>query len=154
MKWKMSWNGKCCDMPIVMKCQMSWNVKCHEMSNVMKCQISWKPDAGSMTPSRNTRRYTLRSVQSSPGRSFLFSPHYWFTLLIIFESVGIWCLLFPVVHPGLNVIWTLSERFRDWSLFGENTFLILPERRLLKTGSIWPRLIFVLFQQLWTAEYI
>ena len=26
---------------------------------------------GSMTPSRNTRRYTLRSVQSSPGRSFL-----------------------------------------------------------------------------------
>ena len=27
-------------------------------------------DARSMTPSRNTRRYTLRSVPSSPGRSF------------------------------------------------------------------------------------
>ena len=29
-------------------------------------------DARSMTPSRNTRSYTLRSVPSSPGRSFLF----------------------------------------------------------------------------------
>ena len=29
-------------------------------------------DDESMTPSRNDRRYTLRSVQSSPGRSFLF----------------------------------------------------------------------------------
>ena len=28
-------------------------------------------DARSMTPSRNTRSYTLRSVPSSPGRSFL-----------------------------------------------------------------------------------
>ena len=28
-------------------------------------------DAMSMTPSRNTRNYTLRSVPSSPGRSFL-----------------------------------------------------------------------------------
>ena len=28
-------------------------------------------DAISMTPSRNTRSYTLRSVPSSPGRSFL-----------------------------------------------------------------------------------
>ena len=27
-------------------------------------------DAISMTPSRNTRSYTLRSVPSSPGRSF------------------------------------------------------------------------------------
>ena len=32
-------------------------------------------DAISMTPSRNTRSYTLRSVPSSPGRSFFsFSP--------------------------------------------------------------------------------
>ena len=53
-----------------MKCQESWNVKCYEMPNVMKCQISWNDDAWSMTPSRNSRRYTLRSVQSSPGRSF------------------------------------------------------------------------------------
>ena len=30
-------------------------------------------DARSMTPSRNTRSYTLRSVPSSPGRSF-FNP--------------------------------------------------------------------------------
>merc|ERR1719264_1488098 len=29
-------------------------------------------DARSMTPSRNTRSYTLRSVPSSPGRLFLF----------------------------------------------------------------------------------
>ena len=28
-------------------------------------------DAISLTPSRNTRSYTLRSVPSSPGRSFL-----------------------------------------------------------------------------------
>ena len=33
-------------------------------------------DARSMTPSRNTRSYTLRSVPLSPGRSFLtFSDH-------------------------------------------------------------------------------
>ena len=31
-------------------------------------------DARSMTPSRNTRSYTLRSVPSSPGRSFLHQP--------------------------------------------------------------------------------
>ena len=41
---------------------MSWNVKCHKMSNVIKCQMSWNADARSMTPSRNTRSYTLRSV--------------------------------------------------------------------------------------------
>ena len=37
------------------------------------CQLSWNADADawSMTPSRNDWRYTLRSVQSSPGRSFL-----------------------------------------------------------------------------------
>ena len=29
-------------------------------------------DARTMTPSRNTRSYTLRSVPSSPGRSFLY----------------------------------------------------------------------------------
>ena len=72
-KSKMLWNVKCHEMSRVMKCQMSWNVKCHEMQNVMKCKMSWNADAdaGSMTPSRNTRRYTLRSVPSSPGRSFL-----------------------------------------------------------------------------------
>ena len=37
------------------------------MSYIMKADA----DDGSMTPSRNDRRYTLRSVQSSPGRSFL-----------------------------------------------------------------------------------
>ena len=65
----MSWN--------VMKCQESWNVKCHEMSDVMKFKMSWNAhaDAGSMTPSRNTRRYKLRSVPSSPGRSFLELDH-------------------------------------------------------------------------------
>ena len=43
---------------------------------------SWNANAddGSMTPSRNDRRYTLRSVQSSPGRSFLFSWWVWGTL--------------------------------------------------------------------------
>ena len=38
------------------------------MSNIMNADA----DDGSMTPSRNDRRYTLRSVQSSPGLSFLF----------------------------------------------------------------------------------
>ena len=33
-------------------------------------------DAIYMTPSRNTRSYTLRSVPSSPGRSFFHSDHY------------------------------------------------------------------------------
>ena len=33
-------------------------------------------DARSMTPSRNTRSFTLRSVPSSPGRSFLASAHH------------------------------------------------------------------------------
>ena len=45
------------------------------MPNVMKCKISQNADAdaddGSMTPCRNDQRYTLRSIQSSPGRSFL-----------------------------------------------------------------------------------
>ena len=45
-------------MMMMMMQRMSWNVKC-------QCQ--------SMTPSRNDRRYILRSVQSSPGRSFLSS---------------------------------------------------------------------------------
>ena len=67
---------------------ITWNVKWHEMLNDMKCQMTsrsnpWPSDtwyisnlyadtdARSMTPSRNTRSYTLRSVPSSPGRSFL-----------------------------------------------------------------------------------
>ena len=37
------------------------------MSYIMKADA----DDGSMTPSRNDWRYTLWSVQSSPGRSFL-----------------------------------------------------------------------------------
>ena len=66
---------------------MAWNVKWHEMSNDMKCQVThdtWHmiyillnisnlyadADARSMTPSKNTRSYTLRSVPSPPGRSF------------------------------------------------------------------------------------
>ena len=40
----------------VMKCQMSLNKKCHEMYNVLKCKMLWNADAGSMTPSRDTRR--------------------------------------------------------------------------------------------------
>ena len=73
LKCQESWNVKCHEMSIVMKCQLSWNVNCQQMPNVMKCPISWNADAnaGSMTPSRNTQRYTLRSVQSSPRRSFL-----------------------------------------------------------------------------------
>ena len=73
MKSQMTWNVKSHKISNVMKCQMSWIVNCHKMPNVLKCQMLWNadPDAGSMTPSRNARRYTLRSVQSSPGRSFL-----------------------------------------------------------------------------------
>ena len=40
-------------------------------------------DARYMTPSRNTRSYTLRSVPSSPGRSF-FTP--WQVLFTIRSS--------------------------------------------------------------------
>ena len=76
MKCQLSWNVKCHEMSNVMKWLMSWNVKeswnvkCHQMSMVTKCQMSWNADAGFMTPSRNTRSFTLRSVPSSPGRSF------------------------------------------------------------------------------------
>ena len=40
---------------------MTWNAKWHADADA---------DTRSMTPSRNTRIYTLRSVPSSPGRSF------------------------------------------------------------------------------------
>ena len=92
MKCQMLWNvkshemsnDKCHEMTNVMKCQTSWNVKRHEMSNIMKCQTSWNVKSHEMSkvncdeitkvmkiPIKNTRRYTLRSVPSSPGRSFL-----------------------------------------------------------------------------------
>ena len=67
IKCQMSWSVYCHEMPIVMKCQMSWNAKCHEMPNIMKCWCwCWIYDSR-----QKHRRYTLRSVQSSPGRSFL-----------------------------------------------------------------------------------
>ena len=82
---------------------MSWNVDCHEMSIVMKCQISWNADAdgGSLTPSRKIRRYTLRSVQSSPGRSFLAPKelYTWYcpmTIRPLFENT-------PVLDNNLNI---------------------------------------------------
>ena len=78
----MTWNAKWHEM--------SWNLKCHEMSNVMKCQESWNADAnaGSMTPSRNTRRYTLWSVPSSPVRSFF----YWTMCQFYWEICNaLWC---------------------------------------------------------------
>ena len=67
-------------------CQMSWNVKC-------QCQ--------SMTPSRNDRRYILRSVQSSPGRSFLAPKelYTWYcpmTIRPLFENT-------PVLDNNLNI---------------------------------------------------
>ena len=46
-------------------------------------------DAGSMTPSRNTRRYTLRSVQSSPGWSFFIGPRYTWGLIYGSESLSL-----------------------------------------------------------------
>ena len=99
----MSWN---------VKCQMSWNVKCHEMSNVMKCQMSWNADAGagSMTPSRNTRRYTLRSVPSSPGRSFCSSFLPLFIWNYCNNSLGHKCQHVPS-HWGLlsGNYWFLGE---------------------------------------------
>ena len=45
-------------------------------------------DAISLTPSRNTRSYTLRSVPSSPGRSFLIEFHSDLLLLHPLPSVG------------------------------------------------------------------
>ena len=62
--WCMMRDEWCMIMIIIMIMMM--------MPNIMKCQISLNADAdaGSMTPSRNERRYTLRSKQSSPGRSF------------------------------------------------------------------------------------
>ena len=68
-----------------MKRQMTWNAKLHEMQNDADidadadagadadddADVDADADARSMTPSRNTRSYTLRSVPSSPGRSFL-----------------------------------------------------------------------------------
>ena len=93
----MTWNLKWHEISNDLKSQRSWNVKCHEMSN----------DVGSMTPSRNTRRYTLRSVPSSPGRSFLvdcrmckvrnlFTLHYKIWRCHIFQ-------FFQITHNGCNV---------------------------------------------------
>ena len=57
-------------------------------------------DARSMTPSRNTRSYTLRSVPSSPGRSFLLS------ISKCLESplfVAIVILLFDDFNPSSSI---------------------------------------------------
>ena len=97
MKCQMTWNVNWPEMSIDLKCQLTWNVYWPEMSIDLKCQLTWNDtwhmthgtwhmshddillnisnlyadaDAISMTPSRNTRSYTLRSVPSSPGRSF------------------------------------------------------------------------------------
>ena len=52
-------------------------------------------DAISMAPSRNTRSYTLRSVPSSPGRSFLLKPDSFVTLPnnLIFFPISLDCQL-------------------------------------------------------------
>ena len=51
-------------------------------------------DARSMTPSRNTRSYTLRSVPSSPGRSFLLLVSYLSVWVAHDEGLLLPCLLF------------------------------------------------------------
>ena len=55
-----------------------------------------------MTPSRNTRRYTLRSVQSSPGRSFL---HYvvWCSLIGKILSTSRSECLSSLKHNALDI---------------------------------------------------
>ena len=47
-------------------------------------------DARSMTPSRDTRSYTLRSVPSSPGRSFLNL----LSSLLVIQNEFSWTLIF------------------------------------------------------------
>ena len=144
MKCKMSWNVKCYEIANVMKCQMPWNVKCHEMSNVkchemsnvMKCQESWNvkchemsdvmkckmslnadADAGSMTPSRNTRRYTLRSIPSSPGRSFFirFRSMYLKSSTISQTTLQYIARVFHVAYMlfimNMSFLWDLTSSF-------------------------------------------
>ena len=66
-KYQMTQNVKWHRMSNDMKCQMTQNVKLHNCNYTEWCMMH---DDGSMTPSRNDRRFTLWSVQSSPGRSF------------------------------------------------------------------------------------
>ena len=66
-------------------------------------------DARSMTPSRNARSYTLRSVPSSPERSFLltnYHPHLLYALLLPSRTgnghgsivINIWVLRTPAAY--------------------------------------------------------
>ena len=79
--------------------------------------MSWNTDAGYMTPSRKTRSYTLWSVPSSPGRSFLHFK----------VASKVFSIPAPIMTPFL---WTLQTIFvclstsrsahhhkggRDWS---------------------------------------
>ena len=81
----MTWKAKLHETQNDMKRKMTWKAKLHEKENYMKSKITWNTkwhetpknadadadaDARFMTPSRNTRSYTLRSVPLSPGRSF------------------------------------------------------------------------------------
>ena len=63
-------------------------------------------DARSMTPSRNRRSYTLRSVPSSPGRSFL-TPLLPFTQSMSKFSSSVVSVLANISHKLLIFCWLL-----------------------------------------------
>ena len=135
-KCKMPRNDKFHEMSIVIKCQMSWNVKYHEMLIV---------DAGSMTSSRNTRRYTLRSVQSSPGRSFFLY------ILVPLPSLGFGTSYFTLFQGGTQHgldprLWRRFETkhhiLSQWSMFLRQNITFCHNNHrwwLFLHSSAWPQ---------------
>ena len=110
-------------------------------------------DAGSMTPSRNTRSYKLRSVPSSSGRSFF---TFWSSnLLCFFAYVSIFthllfiCISFAAHSELLRQInpWSIHFQIastlaqctsgRWWEKLTQTVKMCLREERRISGGSQW-----------------
>ena len=66
-------------------------------------------DAISMTPSRNTRSFTLRSVPSSPGRSFLMSIYADWCLLTLIDD-----FMMQYADADSCWFWLMLRDVREW----------------------------------------
>ena len=145
------------------ECQMTQNVKWHKMWNDTEgqmtqnekfkemTQMSWKVkcQCQSMTPSRNDRRYTLRSVQSSPGRSFLilmlkYCPmikqpryNYWLTIDKIYNNLQKWWVGSLAVQAIEGLSCGCPRHKREWIMQQRipstfNLHLFILQKRVLR----------------------
>ena len=100
-----------------MKYQMTWNVKSHMTYDTWQAYA----DARYMTP--NARSYILRSVSSSPGRSFSLGPSYGWVFKLkscpsVCPSVSTLCISFD------DISWYLiSYHFRNFIKISLSHFL-------------------------------